>query len=322
VPVPLAIGPVKGAKVAEDGALVFSGKSLNFGNNSTNINVVGMVVLGNLAKVLRDLKVPYWLLIDGHTSSTGALEANVHLSQMRSKAVAAALVAMGLPGDRMVTRGFGPTRPIAPNETMDGQLLNRRVEVRVYPGERPAQLPDTLDAPQKALLDWNSRQARAETMTAIPLPVPVPAPPVTAPPMPVSPPMNFALPDTGLAAPTQDLKERLDALRQGDLAKAVALGRKRIAAVSANRWTLRLDVADLPSTLRTAVASFSGKEPDLFIVPIKLRGGKTSYQVFLGDYPSKADAERAGKTVPSAFLEGGQRPKPFLVHGIPNQTGP
>jgi hypothetical protein len=103
--------------------------------------------------------------------------------------------------------------------------------------------------------------------------------------------------------------------------KSLELGRRRIEAIPAGRWTIRLEIADLPSTLGHAVAAFPAGQPDLFIAPIKLRGGKTSYQLFLGEYATKAEAERAAKTVPAFFLEGGQRPKPFLAAGIQTQAG-
>jgi septal ring-binding cell division protein DamX len=113
--------------------------------------------------------------------------------------------------------------------------------------------------------------------------------------------------------------ERLNALRRGEMAKALELGRKRIDAAPANHWTIRLEIANLPATLKFAVEAFKAGEPDLFVAPIKLRGGKISYQLFLGTYATKAEAERAAKTVPACFLEGGQRPKPFLAKGIPTQ---
>ena len=115
------------------------------------------------------------------------------------------------------------------------------------------------------------------------------------------------------------LIERLDALRLGDMPKATDLGRKRIEATPANHWTIRLEIANLPATLKNAVAAFPGQDPDLFIAPIKLKNGKVAYQLFLGTYPSKAAAERAAGAVPAFFLEGGQRPKPYLVSGIPAQ---
>jgi septal ring-binding cell division protein DamX len=103
------------------------------------------------------------------------------------------------------------------------------------------------------------------------------------------------------------------------MARAVALGRKRIQAIPAQGWTLRLEIANLPATLQHAVEAFPGPS-DLFIAPIKLRGGRTAYQLFLGDYASKAEAERAVKAVPALFLEGGQRPKVLLASEIPTQV--
>lgn len=137
-----------------------------------------------------------------------------------------------------------------------------------------------------------------------PTPVPPPAPPVKEP----------------KAAPASTVAERLEALRQGDMARAVALGRQRIQAIPAQGWTMRLEIANLPSTLQHAVEAFPAGQPDLFIAPIRLRGGRTAYQLFLGEYASKAEAERAAKAVPAPFLEGGQRPKVLLGSAIPTQV--
>ena len=104
------------------------------------------------------------------------------------------------------------------------------------------------------------------------------------------------------------------------MAKAVELGQARIRAIPPQGWTIRLEIANLPSTLQHAVEAFPAGKPDLFIAPIKLRGGKIAYQLFLGEYASKAEAERAARAVPSQFLEGGQRPKPLLGTGIPTQV--
>ena len=162
-------------------------------------------------------------------------------------------------------------------------------------------------------------------------PLPVPSPVVKAPlPMPAlagaadttSPLPRVAPAPTALkpAAPGSERTQRLAALRQGDLPKALELGRQRIKAIAAHRWSIRLEVADLASTLKTAANAFPAGEADLFIAPIKLKGGRTSYQLFLGEYASKAEAERAAATVPALFRQGGQRPKPFLVETIPAQS--
>jgi outer membrane protein OmpA-like peptidoglycan-associated protein len=66
--------------------------------------------------------------IDGHTDNTGEAEHNMTLSQERADAVKAQLVTMGISADRLTTKGFGDTKPIASNDTQDGKANNRRVE--------------------------------------------------------------------------------------------------------------------------------------------------------------------------------------------------
>lgn len=155
---------------------------------------------------------------------------------------------------------------------------------------------------------------------AAPVPEPEPVLPPPPPPAPVLAPVpaKADVEEKVVAAPmVSSLDERLDALRREDMVKALAMGRTRIAAIPPRHWTIRLEIANLPSTLANAVKAFPSGKPDLFIAPIKLKGGKTAYQLFLGDYPSLAEAERAAKSVPAFFLEGGQRPRPFLGTEIP-----
>jgi outer membrane protein OmpA-like peptidoglycan-associated protein len=68
------------------------------------------------------------LTIAGHTDNVGSEEFNLQLSQQRADRVRDALVDRGVDGDRLVTRGYGETRPRAPNRTPAGRAQNRRVE--------------------------------------------------------------------------------------------------------------------------------------------------------------------------------------------------
>lgn len=67
----------------------------------------------------------------GHTDSTnntGDPAFNNKLSQQRADAVKEALISNGIVADRIVSRGFGDTVPVANNSTEDGRARNRRTE--------------------------------------------------------------------------------------------------------------------------------------------------------------------------------------------------
>jgi len=69
--------------------------------------------------------------IEGHTDSTGAANYNLELSEMRAMSVKNALIQRGIMPTRMVTRGYGESRPIASNSTAASRQRNRRVEIIV-----------------------------------------------------------------------------------------------------------------------------------------------------------------------------------------------
>lgn len=76
------------------------------------------------------------IVIIGHTDTVrlragSAFRDNQHLSEERAKAVAAALVARGVPADRITTSGKGDREPVTSNDTENGRARNRRVDVIV-----------------------------------------------------------------------------------------------------------------------------------------------------------------------------------------------
>jgi outer membrane protein OmpA-like peptidoglycan-associated protein len=73
----------------------------------------------------------YKLKITGHTDNVGTLEHNMKLSKDRAQAVEDYLESKGLDADRFIVIGFGPTRPVASNDTPEGKAKNRRVEFTV-----------------------------------------------------------------------------------------------------------------------------------------------------------------------------------------------
>jgi OmpA-OmpF porin, OOP family len=59
------------------------------------------------------------------------------LSQKRADSVRDYLVQQGASADQLVTKGYGPTQPIATNKTAEGRAKNRRVVMYVVsnPGD-------------------------------------------------------------------------------------------------------------------------------------------------------------------------------------------
>ena len=68
--------------------------------------------------------------VSGHTDNIGASAYNLKLSDARAAAVKAWLVQQGVTPARITSRGYGDTRPLAPNTTDENRFKNRRVELR------------------------------------------------------------------------------------------------------------------------------------------------------------------------------------------------
>ena len=85
------------------------------------------LVLKELAEALR--KNPGWQLsIQGHTDNIGGDAHNQALSAQRAASVKNALIERyAIAPDRLTTAGFGASQPKAPNDTLEGRALNRRV---------------------------------------------------------------------------------------------------------------------------------------------------------------------------------------------------
>lgn len=71
-------------------------------------------------------------IINGHTDAQGSEAYNQKLSLERANAVKDAIVAEGVAEDRLQTKGYGESQPIADNATKEGRQKNRRVEAEIY----------------------------------------------------------------------------------------------------------------------------------------------------------------------------------------------
>ena len=67
--------------------------------------------------------------VEGNTDGMGERAANQTLSERRAAAIVEYLVARGVPRTRVVARGNGSGKPVAPNATPEGRAQNRRTDV-------------------------------------------------------------------------------------------------------------------------------------------------------------------------------------------------
>jgi len=78
--------------------------------------------------VNKEIKV---VSIEGHTDNMGSEEYNDKLSKDRARSVVDYLVRHNVDKGRLISTGFGLTKPIATNDTDEGRQKNRRVEFHI-----------------------------------------------------------------------------------------------------------------------------------------------------------------------------------------------
>lgn len=115
------------AQKTERGMVITLGDVL-FSTGKTDLLPGAMSTVRKLANFLAEYSQKT-ILIEGHTDNVGSDAFNQGLSERRALAVKDALMQAGVDGARIDTLGLGETQPVADNDTSDGRLKNRRVEI-------------------------------------------------------------------------------------------------------------------------------------------------------------------------------------------------
>jgi outer membrane protein OmpA-like peptidoglycan-associated protein len=71
------------------------------------------------------------ITIVGHTDITYTRAYNMKLSERRANAVKSYLVKKNVDAKRITIEFYGPDKPIADNNTIDGRARNRRAEMTI-----------------------------------------------------------------------------------------------------------------------------------------------------------------------------------------------
>jgi len=112
-------------RIMEDGKIVASGVRFDVGKATLKPESMG--IINEMVELMNDhpdMKIS----IEGHTDSDSAEDANQQLSEERAITVKNTMVDLGISPDRLSTKGFGESMPVADNGSAEGKANNRRVE--------------------------------------------------------------------------------------------------------------------------------------------------------------------------------------------------
>jgi outer membrane protein OmpA-like peptidoglycan-associated protein len=99
-----------------------------FQSNSAKIRTTE---IEKLNKLYEQVKEALEITIYAHTDNQGNEDTNQQLSEERAKTVVEFLVKKGIAKEKITSKGYGSQKPIASNDTLEGQMLNRRVDIKI-----------------------------------------------------------------------------------------------------------------------------------------------------------------------------------------------
>jgi outer membrane protein OmpA-like peptidoglycan-associated protein len=119
------------AKIAISERAIELRDSIYFATNSDVIEARSEPLLAEIAGQLEAHPEIEAVVVEGHSDDRGNAARNRQLSLRRATAVVNALVTRGVGPSRLRAEGFGPDRPLVPNDSEDNRAKNRRVELRI-----------------------------------------------------------------------------------------------------------------------------------------------------------------------------------------------
>ena len=105
----------------------FTTRDILFDIARANIKSESFTAVNRIATLMKE-HPDLTFRIDGHTDSDGTMVSNHNLSEDRAVSIKRALIKFGINENRIFTKGWGESKPIASNTTQAGKAQNRRVE--------------------------------------------------------------------------------------------------------------------------------------------------------------------------------------------------
>lgn len=118
----------RGISVEINASILFAPADAVFNSDSKSL-----LTLQSIADVLTNQ--PYLIHVEGHTDdipiNTQQYPSNWELSSARAGSVVRLLIGMGIQSQRLAAIGYAANRPITSNDSADGRLRNRRVQLMI-----------------------------------------------------------------------------------------------------------------------------------------------------------------------------------------------
>jgi outer membrane protein OmpA-like peptidoglycan-associated protein len=108
-------------------------KSIYFGGGSYDIDEIQIKELSDWLDSIPNLLDKYEIELISHTDPIGGKQFNEWLSQMRSETVFNILIEKFIPEKMIHIKDWSFDNPVYSNETFEGMIMNRRVDVIVRP---------------------------------------------------------------------------------------------------------------------------------------------------------------------------------------------
>ncbi len=107
--------------------------SIYFGGGSYYINDEQIVELNHWLDSISNLIEKYDIQLISHTDPIGGKQYNEWLSKMRSGAVQGVLLQRLIPEHKITIKDWGLENAVYRNDSYSGMVMNRRVDVILYP---------------------------------------------------------------------------------------------------------------------------------------------------------------------------------------------
>lgn len=104
--------------------------NIYFNPNESELTDFAKLMLVELSHVLA-LEKNMVVEIGAHTDDVGANEYNHELSEKRAQSVKKHLVEKGASANQLLTKGYGESAPLKPNDSEENKMQNRRVEFTI-----------------------------------------------------------------------------------------------------------------------------------------------------------------------------------------------